>query len=210
LTAINWLALLHPVLMILFVYPVVGATIRLGLLVRERRLGITKQLAAVPVEHSDHGRWLTVAVVVVVLIAFVYSFLKAWFDPALAFSGGLQRLALLLLVAAGSLGSVLALAQVKRSPLRAIFALLTWAGVLGLGSEPEIWRLSDNPFSAGFWGSHYWSGVLLTGLLLFSLAARPEIHSSVRMRRLHVTSNVLVAILLAVQAISGTRDLLGY
>jgi hypothetical protein len=179
-------------------------------LVRERRLGITKQLAAVPVEHSDHGRWLTVAVVVVVLIAFVYSFLKAWFDPALAFSGGLQRLALLLLVAAGSLGSVLALAQVKRSPLRAIFALLTWAGVLGLGSEPEIWRLSDNPFSAGFWGSHYWSGVLLTGLLLFSLAARPEIHSSVRMRRLHVTSNVLVAILLAVQAISGTRDLLGY
>ena len=196
--------------MILFVYPVVGATIRLGLLVRERRLGITKQLAAVPVEHSDHGRWLTVAVVVVVLIAFVYSFLKAWFDPALAFSGGLQRLALLLLVVAGSLGSVLALAQVKRSPLRAIFALLTLAGVLGLGSEPEIWRLSDNPFSAGFWGSHYWSGVLLTGLLLFSLAARPEIHSSVRMRRLHVTSNVLVAILLAVQAISGTRDLLGY
>ena len=82
--------------------------------------------------------------------------------------------------------------------------------MLGLGSEPEIWRLSDNPFSAGFWGSHYWSGVLLTGLLLFSLAARPEIHSSVRMRRLHVTSNVLVAILLAVQAISGTRDLLGY
>ena len=196
--------------MILFVYPVVGATIRLGLLVRERRLGITKQLAAVPVEHSDHGRWLTVAVVVVVLIAFVYSFLKAWFDPALAFSGGLQRLALLLLVVAGSLGSVLALAQVKRPTLRAIFALLTWAGVLGLGSEPEIWRLSDNPFSAGFWGSHYWSGVLLTGLLLFSLAARPEIHSSVRMRRLHVTSNVLVAILLAVQAISGTRDLLGY
>ncbi len=196
--------------MILFVYPVVGATIRLGLLVRERRLGITKQLAAVPVEHSDHGRWLTVAVVVVVLIAFVYSFLKAWFDPALAFSGGLQRLALLLLVGAGSLGSVLALAQVKRPTLRAIFALLTWAGVLGLGSEPEIWRLSDNPFSAGFWGSHYWSGVLLTGLLLFSLAARPEIHSSVRMRRLHVTSNVLVAILLAVQAISGTRDLLGY
>ena len=62
--------------MILFVYPVVGATIRLGLLVRERRLGITNQLAAVPVEDSDHGRWLTVAVVFTVLIAFVYSFLK--------------------------------------------------------------------------------------------------------------------------------------
>ena len=34
---LDWLALLHPVLMILFVYPVVGATIRLGILVRSCR-----------------------------------------------------------------------------------------------------------------------------------------------------------------------------
>ena len=42
MTAIQWGALLHPVLMILFVYPLVGATIRLGILVREKRLGITQ------------------------------------------------------------------------------------------------------------------------------------------------------------------------
>lgn len=194
--------------MILFVYPVVGATIRLGLLVRERRLGITNQLAAVPVEHSDHGRWLTVAVVFTVLIAFIYSFLKNWFEPAEAFTGGVLRLALLLLVAAGSFIAVVALSVVKKPALRAIFALLCWAGLLGLGSEPEIWRVSDNPFNASFWSSHYWIGVSLTGLLLFSLAARPEIQNSIRMRRLHVTSNVLVALLLAVAAITGTRNLL--
>ena len=34
----QWLALVHPVLIILFVYPVIGATIRLGILARERRL----------------------------------------------------------------------------------------------------------------------------------------------------------------------------
>jgi len=35
MTPIEWFSLLHPVLMILFVYPVVGATIRLGILARE-------------------------------------------------------------------------------------------------------------------------------------------------------------------------------
>jgi hypothetical protein len=208
MTAINWFSLLHPVLVILFVYPVVGATIRLGLLVRERRLGITYQLAAVPIEHADHGRWLTISVVVLVLIAFMHSFLKTWFEPATPFDGGVMRLALLLIVAFGTLLAVLALSIVKNSSLRAIFALLSWAGMLGLGSEPEIWRVSDNPFASSFWGSHYWNGVLLAGLLLFSMAAKPEIQNSTRMRRLHVTSNILVAILLAVAAITGTRNLL--
>ncbi len=50
--------------------------------------------------------------------------------------------------------------------------------------------------------------MLLTGLLLFSVAARTEVLRSLRMRRLHVTANVLVAVLLAVMAITGTRDLL--
>ena len=63
MTAIDWFSLLHPVLVILFVYPVVGATIRLGILVREKRLGITKQPAPVPREHADHfrGVWHLVA-----------------------------------------------------------------------------------------------------------------------------------------------------
>jgi hypothetical protein len=68
MTAADWWALLHPVLMVLFVYPVVGATIRLGILVREHRLGITQQPALVPVEHADHGRWVTSGSVVAVLI----------------------------------------------------------------------------------------------------------------------------------------------
>ena len=208
MTAIDWFALLHPVLVILFVYPVVGATIRLGILVRERRLGITKQLPAVSREHADHGRWVTAGVVVAVLIALAYSFLSKAFEPAAAFQGGTARLALLLLVAAGTLVALLALLRVKRASLRASFALLTWAGLLGLGSQPEIWRLSDNPFTPAFWSSHYWSGVLLTGLLLFTLAIRPEISRQLRWRRLHVAANILVMVLLAVQAITGSRDLL--
>lgn len=200
MTPIDWLALVHPVLIILFVYPVVGATIRLGILVRERRLGITQQLPTVSHEHSAHGRWLTIGVVVSVLMALAYSFLSKVADPV--------RLALLLTVSLGTLIALLALLRVQRASLRSSFALLTWAGLLGLGSQPEIWRLSDNPLTGAFWSSHYWSGVLLTGLLLVTLAARPEISRQQSWRRLHVAANVLVMVLLAVQAITGSRDLL--
>ena len=48
----DWFALLHPVLIILFVYPVVGATIRLGILARERRLDINPLPPTVGVERS--------------------------------------------------------------------------------------------------------------------------------------------------------------
>ena len=140
MTPIDWLSLLHPVLVILFVYPVVGATIRLGILVRENRLGITKQPAPVPREHADHGRWLTAGVVVAVLIALVYSFLSAASEPGASFSGGAPRLGLLLTVAAGTLVALLALLRVKRPGLRASFTLLTLAGLLGLATVGQSVR----------------------------------------------------------------------
>lgn len=208
MTAIDWLALLHPVLMILFVYPVVGATIRLGILVREKRLGLTQQPALVPREHADHGRWLTAGVVVAVLIALVHAFLTKALVPDVPFTGGLPRLGLLLLVSLATLMALLVLLRAKRPALRASFGLLTWAGLLGLGAQKEVWRLSDDPLSGDFWASHYWAGVLLTGLLVFTLAARPEITRQLRWRRLHVVANLLVMVLLAVQAITGCRDLL--
>ncbi len=208
---LDWLALLHPVLMILFVYPVVGATIRLGILVRERRLDINPLPPTVGTEHVDHGRWVTTGVVVLVLVAILWSFLSVCPDPqagSLAPAAGPLRYPLLLLVGAGALGSCLALWRVRQPALRASFALLCWAALLALGGQPEVWHLSDNPFGADFWRSHYWSGSLLVGLLLFTMAAWPEIQQRPRLRRLHVSAAFLMAVLLAVQAITGTRDLL--
>ena len=77
MTPLDWLALVHPVLMILFVYPVVGATIRLGILVRERRLDLHPLPPTVGEEHTAHGRWLTSAVVLLVLIALAVVLLGA-------------------------------------------------------------------------------------------------------------------------------------
>jgi len=103
--------------------------------------------------------------------------------------------------------------QFRRPPhpskaLRLAFALITWAGVISLGAQPEVFRLSDNPFQADFWQSHYWAGVAVVGLMLFSLGARPEILRDLRWRRLHVSANVLAAVLFVIQGMTGTRDLL--
>jgi hypothetical protein len=223
LSTLQWLSLLHPLLMVLFVYPVIGATIRIGIHVRERRLGQYPLPASVGPEHLDHGRWLTTAMVLAVLLALGWSFLHAgaWGTGALG-TGALgtgatgtvpganwpHRPLALALGAAAALASCLALWRVKRPWLRACFTLTCWLALLGLGLQPEVPRWSDNPLDWTFWRSHFWGGWLLCGLLLFAMAAAPEIRSRPLLRRLHLAANVLVALLMAVQAITGCRDLL--
>ncbi len=218
LSALQWLSLLHPLLMVLFVYPVIGATIRIGIHVRERRLGQYPLPASVGPEHLDHGRWLTTAMVLAVLLALGWSFLHAgaWGTGAIgtAAIGTVpganwpNRPLALALGAAAALASCLALWRVKRPWLRACFALTCWLALLGLGLQPEVPRWNDNPLDVTFWRSHFWGGWLLSGLLLFAMAAAPEIRSRPLLRRLHLAANVLVALLMAVQAITGCRDLL--
>ena len=103
---------------------------------------------------------------------------------------------------------MVALWRVQSAGLRLSFALITWSGLLALGAQPEVFRLSDNPFEAAFWQSHYWGGVLVSGLMLFNLAAWPEIQRHLSWRRLHLSANVLAAVLFLSQGISGSRDLL--
>jgi len=79
---------------------------------------------------------------------------------------------------------------------------------VGLGMQPEVWRLSDDPLDAAFWQSHFWGGIGLAGLMLFSLAARPEILRHLRWRNLHIAANSLAALIFVSQAITGARDLL--
>ena len=59
-----------------------------------------------------------------------------------------------------------------------------------------------------FWQSHFWMGMVLSGLLISSTALQPLIGRHTAIRRWHVGTNVFVALLLAMQAISGTRNLL--
>ena len=101
-----------------------------------------------------------------------------------------------------------ALLRSRRTSLRLGLAASTWSGLLLLGSQPEIHRCADWPWQAAFWQSHYWGGMALTGLLLLSMGLQADIGRKAGVRRLHVGVNGLAALLLATQAISGTRNLL--
>ena len=203
---VDWLWIVHPVLAVVLIYPLTGIVIRLSVQTRSRRLKTAKPPPTVGRDHSDLGRWLAAGVVVLVIIALIVAI--ATHAPLDQFQGGWRRAFTLLLVLIGTLLSLGALWIAKAPGLRLAFVVITWAGVLGLGAQPEVWRVSDDPFSSGFWQSHYWSGVAVVGLMLFSLGARPEILRNLRLRRLHVTANVLAALLFVVQGITGTRDLL--
>ncbi|QNJ31061.1 putative conserved membrane protein [Synechococcus sp. PROS-9-1] len=206
MAGVDWLWILHPFLAVVLVYPLVGVVVRLAIQTRARRLQNQKLPVTVGRDHSDLGRWLAAAVVLLVLIAL--SVVIGTKAPLVQFEGGLARAIQLLLVLFGTIVSLLALWRCTRPGMRLAFSLITWAGVLGLGAQPEVWRLSDNPFTPAFWQSHYWAGVGVTGLMLFSLGARAEILRDIRIRRLHVTANVLAALLFLTQGLTGTRDLL--
>ncbi|MEB3172029.1 MAG: DUF4079 family protein [Synechococcaceae cyanobacterium] len=209
LSADDWLLLVHPALMILFVYPVVGATIRLGILVRERRLDLNPIAATVPAEHVDHGRWVATGAVVASLLALAANLARARAAGA-ATGAGLwapgQPFAALALAALG-LSGCLALWRVRSPRARALSAVLSIAGLTILALQPPLWFQGISPWSR-LWGSHTWGGLLLLSLLLFAMAAAPEIRHRAAWRRLHTAAAVLTALLLAVQAISGSRDLL--
>ncbi|QPN59389.1 DUF4079 domain-containing protein [Synechococcus sp. CBW1002] len=203
---IDWLWLIHPVLAVVVVYPLLGIVLRLAQQTRQRRLKQAKTPPTSGRDHADLGRWLATTVVAIELVAL--SVVIATKHPLSAFEGGAGRLVLLVLVLLGTTAALVLLWRAKAAPYRATFALLCWIGVIGLGMQPEVWRLSDNPLDPAFWQSHFWGGVGLTGLLLFGVAARPEILRSLPWRRLHLTASALAGLLLLAQGISGPRDLL--
>ena len=190
----QWWGLIHPVLIILFVYPVTGATIRLGILARERRLELNPIADTVPLEHAQHGAWVTGGVLMAVLIGLTHSLAAA-------------DLGLTLLLGFVVLIVYISLLRSRLMWQRLLAGAISWSGVLILGLQPTVERLSDQPWTGLFWQSHFWMGWILTGLLLSSTAIQPLIGRSTRVRRWHVATNVLVALLLAMQAISGSRDL---
>lgn len=203
---IDWLWILHPTLAVVLIYPLIGIVVRLGIQTKARRVDGAKLPPTTGRDHTDLGKWLSAGVVGISLVALTVVIAT---DAAPApFQGGTPRAIQLLLVMAGTVISLIALWRSTSKALRLAFALITWAGVISLGAQPEVFRLSDNPFQASFWQSHYWAGVAVVGLMLFSLGARPEILRDLRWRRLHVSANVLAAVLFVIQGMTGTRDLL--
>jgi cell division protein FtsW (lipid II flippase) len=203
---IDWLWILHPTRAVVLIYPLIGVVVRLGVQTKARRVDGAKLPPTTGREHTDLGRWLSAGVVAISLVALTV--VIATDAPVNQFQGGTARACQLLLVLVGTVIALITLWRATEKATRLAFALITWLGVISLGAQPEVFRLSDNPFQAEFWQSHYWAGVGVVGLMLFSLGARPEILRELRWRRLHVSANVLAAVLFVIQGMTGTRDLL--
>ncbi len=204
---VDWIWLLHPIFAVVLIYPLLGVVLNLSLQTRSRRLKRQNESPAnVGSLHSNLGRWLSAGVVAIVLLALVVMISTE--HPLMEFEGGLIRAGLLLLVLIGSCIALLTTWRDKRPAYRASFSLLCWAGVIVLGMQPEVFRLGDNPLKAEFWQSHFWGGIGLVGLMLFSLASRQEILRDLRWRWLHITANSLAAVIFLTEAITGPKALL--
>lgn len=203
---VDWLWILHPALAVVVIYPLMGMVVFLGRQTRSRRVDRAKLPPTAGRDHRDLGKWLTTGMVAVVLVAIAVSIVTRSFwsapgqDPLRAGS--------LLLVLVGTVVALLVLWRVQQRWQRFLFALLTWAGVLGLGAQPEVWRVSDDPGTFAFWTAHYWTGVGLVALMLFSMAISPDTLRRLAWRRVHLAVSMMAAVLFLIQGISGSKDLL--
>ena len=203
--------LIHPAIAIILVFPIIGIVSNYAWQTRQRRLEIkdSKKSKIPPVvgrEHVKIGRWLTGSVVGVNLIGLTYSivynnfiinFKRDSLDSVQA--------TLITFIFIATIASFIMLFRAKPKLWRGIFATLSGMGLIILGAQEGVWRLSDQ----WYW-SHYYYGMGVSLLMIFSLAIIEDIYKdrSNRWRKVHMSLNCFAILLFIGQGITGARDLL--
>ena len=203
--------LIHPAIAIILVFPIIGIVSNYAWQTRQRRLEIkdSKKSKIPPVvgrEHVKIGRWLTGSVVGVNLIGLTYSivynnfiinFKRDSLDSVQA--------TLITFIFIATIASFIMLFRAKPKLWRGIFATLSGMGLIILGAQEGVWRLSDR----WYW-SHYYYGMGVSILMIFSLAIIEDIYKdrSNRWRKVHMSLNCFAILLFIGQGITGARDLL--
>ena len=204
-------SLIHPAIAVAFVFPLIGIATNYAWQTRQRRLAIkrgdkSKIPPAVGKEHVQIGRWLTGSVVGITLIALAYSiYLKG--IPSLEKKGELEpfQVTFISLMFVATIATTALLYKAKPMLWRGVFATLSGMGLIILGSQEGVWRLDKE----WYW-SHYYYGIAVSILMLFSLAIVDDIYRdrSLFWRRVHIVLNCLALLLFLGQGITGSRDLL--
>ncbi len=203
--------LIHPAIAVAMVFPLIGISTNFAWKTRQRRLAIkrgdkSKIPPMVGKEHVEVGRWLTGSVVGISIIALAYSiFLKG--IPNLQKKGELAdfQVVFIVLMFIATIASTILLYRAKPMLWRAIFATLAGMGLIILGAQEGVWRLDKE----WYW-SHYYYGIAVSILMLFSLAIVDDIYRdrSLFWRGVHIVLNCIALILFIGQGITGARDLL--
>jgi hypothetical protein len=200
-------SLIHPILVIILVFPMVGIVSNFAWQTRQRRLAAKPDKNKIPPmvgkEHVKFGRWLAASVVVVSLIALAYSIVyKSFIQKGLWTKNNPQAILIILMFAA-TIASLVLLLRARPKLWRGIFATLTGMGLVIIGQQDGVWRLADE----WYW-SHYYFGIAVSLLMIFSLAIIDDIYRSITIRNLHIALNCLALLLFIGQGFTGARDLL--
>ena len=106
----------------------------------------------------------------------------------------------------GAAAAYVALMGAKGWMPKLLWAGACWFTLMLIASQPSLleWR---EAFPSNAWQSHFWGGSILLAFMLGAVVMQRQIAQRLWLRRLHVSINIVVALLLATQAITGTRDL---
>ena len=201
--------LLHPAIAIIFVFPLIGMVINLPWQTRQRRLqtkgeGKSKIPPIVGAEHNRLGNWLTSAVVGVALLGLTCPIVKNILNNELVTKKPFQ-VAFIGLMFVVTIASLIFLYKSRETLWRGVFATLTGAGLVILGYQDGVYRLSNQ----WYW-SHYYIGIIAALLMIFSLTIAPSIYKdkSHRWPIIHTVLNSIALLLFIGQGMTGTQDLL--
>ncbi len=206
----DFVALIHPAIAVAFVFPLIGVVANFAWQTRQRRLqnaqGVKSKIPpVVGREHVQLGRWLTGSVVGISLIAIAYSIVFKSFIKKNLWQENNPQAILIILLFVATTASLVLLLRAKPKLWRGVFATLTGMGLIILGAQDGVWRLSNE----WYW-SHYYYGIAASLLMIFSVAIVEDIYKdrANRWRNLHIVLNCLALLLFIGQGITGARDLL--
>lgn len=202
-------SLIHPVLVVAFVFPMVGIVSNFAWQTRQRRLQSKTAKSSIPAvvgrEHVKIGRWLSASVVISSLIALAYSIVFKSFIKQKLWTKDNPQALLIIFIFIATLASLILLLRAKPKLWRGIFATLTGMGLVILGQQEGVWRLPEE----WYW-SHYYYGIAVSFLMIFSLAIIDDIYRdrTNTWRDVHIMLNCLALLLFIGQGLTGARDLL--
>ncbi len=205
----DFIALIHPILAVVFVFPLIGMVVNFAWQTRQRRLetvseGKSQIPAVVGREHVNLGRWLTNAVVAITLIGLAYPIFNTILSKQV-WSKNPSQVVFIVLMFAATIASLVFLYRARQQHWRAIFATLTGTGLVVLGCQDGVFRRTNE----WYW-SHYYIGITVALLMVFSLSIMEDIYKdrSNRWRYVHIILSCIALLLFLGQGLTGTRDLL--
>ena len=205
----DFMALLHPILAVVIVFPMLGVVLNMGWQTMQRRkqVAIDTKSKIPPVvgpEHVKAGRILSGSVVGVTLLGLAYPIFEHIWSKDVWSKNSFQVIFIVLMFVA-TVGSLVMLYRATPALWRGIFATLTGTGLVILGTQEGVYRRTNE----WYW-SHYYIGITAALIMVFSLAIIEDIYKgrSNRWRTIHVILSSIAVLLFLGGGMTGSRDLL--